>query len=177
MLYSCTFPRRQEDEKHGYAGGCERAAGPLSRPPGGMAGSEALLASQINGGGCLPPPTPSANAQQEMASILHLSGEKLTNFERYSAELPPSLAFRCSTRKQMVEAVGGYIDPANLTVAENPADMGVIMKNGRLTRVSRARRNGDSYFWETSSERANRWHRAPQTLELPDTTEQPDSYE
>ena len=47
----------------------------------------------------------------------------------------------------------------------------------REKELSRARRNGDSYFWETSSERANRWHRAPQTLELPDTTEQPDSYE
>ena len=29
-----------------------------------MAGTEALLASQINGGGCLPPPTPSAPSGQ-----------------------------------------------------------------------------------------------------------------
>ena len=69
-----------------------------------MAGSEALLASQINGGGCLAPPTPQTTANQMLTSTLHSIGglgdpelSKMRNFERYGRELPPTLAMRPTT--------------------------------------------------------------------------------
>ena len=133
-----------------------------------MAGTEALLASQINGGGCLPPPTPSAPAGQLFKSFAkHLvgPGQELTIFQKYSGELPPSLAFRASTQKAMVEGMGGFIDKDNLTVG-NPRDMGFIMKNGRLMRMDRERRDGDPSFWMTSSERAFQYHKQAQVLNL-----------
>lgn len=132
-----------------------------------MAGSEALLASQINGGGCLPPPTPSAKPGgmfQSLQKHLETDGDK-SNYEKYSGELPPSLAFRSSTRKAMVDGVGGFIDPNNLTVPENPADMGFIMKNGRLTRMDRPRINGPPEM-RTSTEHAFLYHHQAQVLNM-----------
>ena len=46
------------------------------------------------------------------------------------------------------------IDPRNMKAPEDPREMGVVMRNGRIMKVDRPRRNGDSYFWQTSSERA-----------------------
>ena len=65
----------------------------------------------------------------------------------------------------MVEGVGGYVDMDNLKVG-NPKDMGFVMKNGRLTRMDRERRDGDPSFWLTSSERAFRYHHEAQVLNL-----------
>ena len=133
-----------------------------------MAGTEALLASQINGGGCLPPPTPSAPAGQmfkEFGKALGDGEENKTAYQRYAKTLEPSLAFRCTTKTAMVQGVGGFIDSQNLKVPE-VKEMGFIMKNGRLTRMDRPRRNGPDYFWQTASERVMRYHHDPQTLEL-----------
>ena len=66
-----------------------------------MAGSTALLASQINGGGCIAPPTPAERPADTMAKTLQafFGGDTRTNYEKYEKELPTSLAFRTSTRK------------------------------------------------------------------------------
>ena len=133
-----------------------------------MAGTEALLASQINGGGCLPPPTPTTTAGgmfKTFSAILEKDGDK-TAYEKYNSELDPSLAFRCTTKKSMVQGVGGFIDPKNMQAMVNPADMGKVMKNGRLERVNRARNVGDTYLWMTSSERAVRYHKDAQMVVL-----------
>ena len=138
-----------------------------------MAGTTALLASQINGGGCLPPPTPSASAGEMWRDTLQKFGNLgdtdnagKDNFDKYSKELPPTLAFRCSTQLQMVQGVGGYVDPKNMTTPENPREMGFIMRNGRLTRMDRPRRNGDPAFWKTSSETAYDYLSDPQSLTI-----------
>lgn len=130
-----------------------------------MAGSEALLASQINGGGCLAPPTPSAPASQLLSQTLASfdTGEKQTVYEKYHKELPESLAFRPSTIKGMVEGIGAFIKPER--IPENPLEMGVMMRNGKLVRVNRDRRIGGSE-WRTSAERANDFRRIPQTFSL-----------
>jgi hypothetical protein len=132
-----------------------------------MAGTEALLASQINGGGCLAPPTPPtrpADMLQETIQAFFHDGPKETNFEKYSKELPPSLAFRTSTRQAMVQGVDAFIDPKNMKTPEDPREMGVIMRNGRIMKLERPRRNGDPAFWETSSQRAVSYHHRPQTV-------------
>ena len=67
-----------------------------------MAGSSALLASQINGGGCLPPPTPGPKVS--LGAIFKDPKEAQSNYEKYNKELDPSLAFQCSTIKSMVRA-------------------------------------------------------------------------
>ena len=117
--------------------------------------------------GCLPPPTPSP-ASAFASIVFGELAEKGTNFKKYNKELDPSLAFRCSTRKGMVEGIGAFIDPNNLTVPENPSDMGFIMKNGRLTRMERPRRNGDPAFWQTSSERVLNYHHGGEIVKFPD---------
>ena len=73
-----------------------------------MAGSEALLASQINGGGCLPPPTPLVRASDALTDTINAffndnTKGKQSAFAKYSKDLPPSLAFR-SSMKKMVRA-------------------------------------------------------------------------
>jgi len=126
------------------------------------------IRSQINGGGCIAPPTPIAAESQLLTQILNSIGglgdpriRGLSNFDRYSKELPPSLAFRCSTRKQMVEGVGGYVNPTKLTVPEDPSKMGMVMRHGRLVRLNRPRKEG-GVEWKTSSERAYDYQRLPQ---------------
>lgn len=84
---------------------------------------------------------------------------------RYNKELQTSLAYRATTKTAMVQGMGGFINTNALTVPE-PADMGFVMRNGRLTRIDRPRINGPAHFWQTSSERAVRYHSDPQTLEL-----------
>ena len=87
-----------------------------------MAGSEALLASQINGGGCLAPPTPAERPADVMAKTLNafFGGDTRTNYDKYNQELEPSLAFRTSTLTSMVSGVGGFIDGKNMQAAERP---------------------------------------------------------
>ena len=122
-----------------------------------MAGSTALLASQINGGGCLAPPTPPVRAADLLTDTIQAffgDDEENTNYEKYAHELPPSLAYRASTQKDMVHGLGAFIDPKNMKAPEDPRQMGVVMRNGRIMKVDRPRRNGDAYFWQTSSERA-----------------------
>lgn len=87
-----------------------------------MAGSEALLASQINGGGCLAPPTPAERPGDVMSKTLNafFGSETRTAYEKYNKELDPSLAFRTSTLKSMVSGVGGFIDPSDMQAHERP---------------------------------------------------------
>ena len=63
----------------------------------------------------------------------------------------------------MVTGIGAFIDPDKLTVPEIQ-DMGVMMKKGKLTKIMRPRINGEPTHWQTSSERAMRYHHDPQTV-------------
>ena len=131
-----------------------------------MAGSDALLASQINGGGCLPPPTPLERPGESLSRTIQqfFGTEKKTAFAKYANDLPAGLAFRSSTKKQMVEGVGGYIDPDNMRMPEDPSQMGVTIRRGVIVRVERPRRTGGS-MWETSSMAASAYHHQPGGLD------------
>lgn len=121
-----------------------------------MAGSAALLASQINGGGCLAPPTPKERPSDALAKTLDaFFGDKSgqTKFDKYKDELPPSLAYRASTRKGMVEGLGAFIDETNMSWPEDPTSMGVRMKEARVQRLDRPRRDGDPLQFQTSYQR------------------------
>ena len=138
-----------------------------------MAGSEALLASQINGGGCLAPPTPETTSAQMLASTLKSFGglgdprmAKMSKYERYSRELAPQLAWRSTTKQAYVQGMGGFINPTSLSMPADPIkDMGVMMCNGRLIRMNRPRSAGGT-VWKTSSERANDWRSRPQSATI-----------
>lgn len=122
-----------------------------------MAGSEALLASQINGGGCLAPPTPRERPADALAKTLDaFFGDSTgqTQYQKYNPELQKSLQYRASTRTDMVKGRGAYIDPDNMSWPENPREMGVKLHYGRVTRLDRPRKEGDPFMWQTSSQRA-----------------------
>ena len=131
-----------------------------------MAGSEALLASQINGGGCLAPPTPKERPSDVMAKTLNtfFGNDTRTSYEKFNKELDPSLAFRTSTLTSMVTGVGGFINPGDMQAHVRPRPMGVVMKNGRMMRLNRPRNMGEPAFWQTSSERAVDYHHNPDTI-------------
>ena len=158
-------------------------------------------ASQINGGGCLPPPTPTEWPGEALQRTLRMffgdNDQKSNAFTKYSSGLPPSLAFRSSTKKMMVEGLGGFIDSDNMRVQlpaspraapadtstptphdaptpfpscqvpEDPALMGVVLRNGKVCRIDRPRKSGGS-MWQTSSDAATSYHREPtsESLEL-----------
>ena len=132
-------------------------------PAAGGSGSDAALASQISGGGCLPPPTPKPpggdlHSTIQAATMRGAAGERLTAFAKYSADLPASLAFRSSTNKAFVEGLGGFIDSDNMRVPEDPSTMGVTLRHGAVRRVDRPRRCG---AWQTSSSEAAKTAWAP----------------
>ena len=122
-----------------------------------MAGSDALLASQINGGGCLAPPTPNIKSTNVLGDTLeaYFGKDTLTNYEKYSGQVSQSLAWRTSSSISNVVGMGAYIDPTKTTVPRNPAEMGMIMRNGRRERVNRARKMGDPLVFETTQQRSN----------------------
>jgi hypothetical protein len=138
-----------------------------------MAGSEALLASQINGGGCLAPPTPESSEAQMLANTLKSFGglgdptkAKLSKYERYSSQLPAQLAWRSTSLQQSVQGMGGFINPNAMRMPTDPVkEMGVMMHNGRLVRMNRPRSAGGT-MWKTASERANEWRFRPQSATI-----------
>ena len=144
-----------------------------------MAGSEALLASQINGGGCLAPPTPQTTANQMLTSTLHSIGglgdpelSKMRNFERYGRELPPTLAMRPTTITSMVQGMGAFIDQDNLKAPKDLMQLGVVMRNGRPQRIERARTlggvEGNPQMWRTANEDMNAYWRRAEILSVRD---------
>ena len=116
-----------------------------------------LLAPQINGGGCLAPPTPQQRSNNVLGDALesYFKPEKQTSFDKYSQRLPQSLAWRSTTAIAEVVGMGAYINPNNMTVPEDPNDMGMVMRNGRRERVSGPRRTGDPLVWATTQMRAS----------------------
>ena len=131
-----------------------------------MAGTDALLASQINGGGCLPPPTPTERPGEALTQLLKHFGNSSggSAYERYSAQLPTNLAFRTSSRQAMVAGVGGYIDPENMRMPSDPGKMGVTLRRGQIVRVDRPRREGDPLVWQTSTMASVAYHNQPDIL-------------
>eukprot|EP00322_Chrysochromulina_rotalis_P029624 CAMPEP_0115850138 /NCGR_PEP_ID=MMETSP0287-20121206/11809_1 /TAXON_ID=412157 /ORGANISM="Chrysochromulina rotalis, Strain UIO044" /LENGTH=139 /DNA_ID=CAMNT_0003304125 /DNA_START=20 /DNA_END=439 /DNA_ORIENTATION=+ len=118
--------------------------------------------SQINGGGCLAPPTPSVGGTKVLAESLEewdrVQGkEPQSNFDIYSKQLPPSLAWRTSSGITNVIGMGAYINPKEMTVPLDPVkDMGMIMRGGRRVFVNRLRNDGETVVWETTQERSSR---------------------
>lgn len=136
-----------------------------------MAGSDALLASQINGGGCLPPPTPSERPGEALNQLIKAfvgSSSDQTAFARYNKEVPENLAFRTSTKLAMVAGVGGYIDPDNMRMPSDPGKMGVTLRGGQVIRVDRPRREGEPLIWQTSTMASVAYHNQPEVLKTDD---------
>jgi len=131
-----------------------------------MAGSEALLASQINGGGCLAPPTPKERPADALTKTLNqfFGGDNRSVYEKYNQELPKSLAYRTTTLQGMVEGMGGIIDSKSLGPPDHHS-CGVIMKDGKVERLPRARINGNPSFFQTSSRAQFDYHNDPEALE------------
>ena len=79
----------------------------------------ALVASSINGGGCLPPPTPA----EKIAETLGKHMERAVNPEptNYRAALPDSLAWRTTTQTMMVGGLAGEVTEEEL--AKVPLDL------------------------------------------------------
>ena len=120
----------------------------------------------------LAPPTPSTTEAQMLASTLKSFGglgdpvlAKMSPFERYSKDLPASLAFRPTTITAMVQGRGGFIDPKVLEGGLKPSEMGVMMQNGKLTRMNRPRISGGSE-WQTSAERLSAWRTYPNSEKI-----------
>ena len=114
----------------------------------------ALVASSINGGGCLPPPTPA----EKIAETLGKHMERAVNPEptNYRAALPDSLSWRTTTQTMMVGGLAGEVTEEEL--AKVPLDLtsqGIILKKGRRERLNEQRRYGDLLKWETASMSAN----------------------
>ena len=88
-------------------------------PRGVSDSSAALVASSINGGGCLPPPTPS----EKIAETLGYHMEKAVNPEatNYRDALPTSLAWRTTTQTMMVGGLAGEVTDEEL--AKIPLDL------------------------------------------------------
>ncbi len=79
----------------------------------------ALVASSVNGGGCLPPPTPA----EKIAETLGKHMERAVNPEptNYRAALPDSLAWRTTTQTMMVGGLAGEVTEEEL--AKVPLDL------------------------------------------------------
>ena len=79
----------------------------------------ALVASSINGGGCLPPPTPA----EKIAETLGKHMERAVNPEptNYRAALPDSLSWRTTTQTMMVGGLAGEVTEEEL--AKVPLDL------------------------------------------------------
>ena len=90
--------------------------------------SAALVASSINGGGCLPPPTAAEKVSEALGK--HMVRAVNSNDEvnaagfskpNYRAALPDSLAWRTSTQTMMVSGLAGEVTEEEL--AKIPLDL------------------------------------------------------
>ena len=81
--------------------------------------SAALVASSINGGGCLPPPTPKEKIAEALGKhMVRAVQPKETN---YRDALPESLAWRTTTQTMMVGGLAGEVTEEEL--ANIPLDL------------------------------------------------------
>lgn len=128
------------------------AAAQEAASKGGI-GSEAQQASQINGGGCLPPPTPPQKEGTDMAisSVMQIMSKRAES-ERAAKHEHKSLAWQTSTRNMMAAGLQRDWDPEILArIPENLGKMGKVMRDGRAEILHRPRRVGQISQWETTS--------------------------
>ncbi|KOO22794.1 hypothetical protein Ctob_004597 [Chrysochromulina tobinii] len=128
----------------------------MSEAPGGL-GKAALLASQISGGGCLPPPTPKVRTNNQLGETLgaFFPPDGKSDYQKYSGFLSESLAWRSTTGIGYVVGKGAYVDPTKMVVPENPSEMGMVMRNGRRERINRPRATGDQLHFSTAQQLVN----------------------
>ena len=81
--------------------------------------SAALVASSINGGGCLPPPTPSEKIAETLGK--HMMKAVHPEETNYRDALPTSLAWRTTTQTMMVGGLAGEVTEEEL--AKIPLDL------------------------------------------------------
>ena len=99
----------------------------------GSDSSKALQASSVNGGGCLPPPTPPEKVANTLAA--HMARAANPKPRNYVEELPTSLAWSTSTQTMMVTGLAGEVTVAELAaVPEDLTSMGVVLRKGRRER-------------------------------------------
>ena len=119
----------------------------------GGIGSEAQQASQINGGGCLPPPTPPIKdgADPTLCAMMGFKSN-INEAERVKKYEDKSLAWQTSTRRMMATGLQRDWDPDVLAkIPEDLGKMGKVMVDGRVVILHRPRRVGMMSQWETSS--------------------------
>ena len=108
------------------------ARGP-DAPRGASDSSKALQASSINGGGCLPPPTPREKIADTLAT--HMARAANPRPRSYVEELPTSLAWRTSTQTMMVTGLAGEVTPEELAkVPQNLFSSGIVLRKGARRR-------------------------------------------
>ena len=81
--------------------------------------SAALVASSINGGGCLPPPTPSEKVSETLGK--HMDKAVHPEETNYRDALPTSLSWRTTTQTMMVGGLAGEVTEEEL--AKIPLDL------------------------------------------------------
>ena len=97
----------------------ERTHTMAEEPRGVSDSSAALVASSINGGGCLPPPTPSEKIGETLGK--HMIKAVHPEETNYRDALPTSLAWRTTTQTMMVGGLAGEVTEEEL--AKIPLDL------------------------------------------------------
>ena len=85
--------------------------------------SAALVASSINGGGCLPPPTPKEKIAEALGKhmVRAVQPKEIDAQNLYRDALPESLAWRTTTQTMMVGGLAGEVTEEEL--ANIPLDL------------------------------------------------------
>ena len=116
--------------------------------------SAALTASQISGGGCIPPPTP----EPPMRNVVgHAIAAQLREGLKYQKTKPIKhhKDYETTTHSALEGGLGKILDSDEVSRVPKIEQMGTVMKNGRAQYVLRERATGDSSMWETSSMASN----------------------
>jgi len=104
----------------------------MAEPQRGISdSSKAMVASSVNGGGVLPPPTPPEKISDALSGHMTraVKGPKPTN---YVDELPESLAWRTTTQTMMVSGLAGEVTEEELAkVPENLTSSPICQKRSQ----------------------------------------------
>ena len=138
-----TFPIRRPSVAEAMGHGEERGQGDNRK---------ATLGSQINGGGCLPPPDPpAADGSMKLVSQIVLSQLATSQHVKPRRQ---TAGYTSSAHTQMDGGVGRGLEDA-ARVEGDLTTMGATVRKGAIERIPGQRRAGESCQWATSSMDAN----------------------
>ncbi|KAL1498590.1 hypothetical protein AB1Y20_013905 [Prymnesium parvum] len=115
--------------------------------------SSAFLASQINGGGCLPPPTP-REVPKTLIELIADAASK-NNVAAYG-ERKVAKGWETTTMRMLREGASKETtSAADSDLPSTIAEYGMMIIEGKATLIPRDRRTGELLHWRTSSMAAN----------------------